>query len=89
MPHDRVARAGHQVGADAGGHLVALGVEVAGDRAGRGVARVAEVGALDQLEASARRAIGLSIAVPQTSPSPCVACVSPIENRAPGTSTGR
>ena len=31
----------------------------------------------------------LSMAVPQTSPSPCAAWVSPIENSAPGTSTGR
>ena len=29
--------------------------------------------------------IGLSIAVPQTSPSPCAACVSPSENSAPST----
>jgi hypothetical protein len=33
--------------------------------------------------------IGLSIAVPQTSPSPCAAWVSPTENSAPSTSTGR
>ena len=39
MPRDRVARAGHQVGADAGRHLVALGVEMARHRAGRGEAR--------------------------------------------------
>ena len=32
--------------------------------------------------------IGLSIAVPQTSPSPCAAWVSPTESSAPGTSTG-
>ena len=33
--------------------------------------------------------IGLSIAVPQTSPSPWAAWVSPTENKAPATSTGR
>ena len=33
--------------------------------------------------------MGLSIAVPQTSPSPWAAWASPMENNAPGTSTGR
>ena len=33
-------------------------------------------------------AIALSIAVPQTSPSPCAAWVSPTENSPPATSTG-
>src|SRR5579884_559794 len=33
--------------------------------------------------------IAVSIAVPQTSPSPCAACVSPSENSAPSTPTGR
>ncbi|CAB4759684.1 unannotated protein [freshwater metagenome] len=32
--------------------------------------------------------MGLSIAVPHTSPSPCAACVSPSESSAPVTSTG-
>ena len=33
--------------------------------------------------------IGASTAVPDTSPSPCAACVSPIENKAPSTKTGK
>ena len=89
MPMTAALAAFHEIGADAGRRLIALAVEMARHRARRGEAREGEVGVLDRDRSCAASEQGLSMAVPQTSPSPCVAWVSPTLNRPPATSTGR
>ena len=89
MSADRRPRALHQVRADAGRHLVALGVEMARHRARRGEARRLQLGVLHQVErqhdvhlAFDRRAADFAVALRGMG-------VADARTARPSTSTGR
>ena len=74
---------------DPGGDVVALRVEMPGDGARGPEARERRAAVCSIRSNFKATRMGLSMAVPQTSPSPCAACVSPTEKSAPATSMGR